>query len=72
MKTLRENMIPVAILTLWMAASAYTIDALGKMHGPRVEATMDVSVTGPMHAAARESCPSTATTAAALHQAPPT
>jgi hypothetical protein len=56
MKTLRENMIPVAILALWMAASAYTIDAVGRMHGPRVEATMDVSVTGPLHAV-HASCP---------------
>ena len=58
MKTLRENMVPVAILALWMAASAYTIDAVGRMHGPRVAATMDVTVTGPLHAA-RASCPST-------------
>jgi hypothetical protein len=65
MKTLRENMVPVAILALWMAASAYTIDALGKMHGPRVEATMDVSVTGPLHAAARESCPTQSATVTA-------
>lgn len=63
MRALRENMVPVAILTLWMAASAYTIDAVGRMHGPRVAATMDVTVTAPVHAA-RASCPNTLATAA--------
>ena len=62
MRALRENMIPVAILTFWMAASAFTIDAIGTMRGPRVEATMDVTVSAPIHAAARASCPSTAAT----------
>jgi hypothetical protein len=65
MRALRENIIPVAILTFWMAASAYTIDAIGTMRGQRVEATMDMTVSAPIHAAARTSCPSTAATATA-------
>ena len=65
MRALRENLFPVAILTFWMAASAYTIDALGTMRGRRVEATMDVTVNAPVHAAARTSCPSTVATATA-------
>ena len=60
MRTLRENMVPVAFLALWMAASAYTIDSLGRMPVPRVvQATMDVTVTAPVRAAARASCPHT-------------
>jgi len=57
MRALRENVVPVAFLALWMAASAYTIDALGRMPGPRVvQATMDLTVTAPARAAARASC----------------
>jgi hypothetical protein len=60
MKALRENFVPVAFFALWMAASAYTIDSLGRMPTPQVvQATMDVTVTAPVRAAARASCPQT-------------
>jgi hypothetical protein len=52
MRALRENFMPVAFLTVWMAASAYTIGALGSMRPSRtIAATMDVTVTAPAPAA---------------------
>ena len=61
MKTLRENMVPVAILTVWMAASAYTIEALATMRpAPRVvAATVDLTVTAPVRPTAHVACPDT-------------
>jgi hypothetical protein len=57
MRALRENVVPAAILALWMVASAYTIDALSNMRAPRVvEGSMDLTVTAPVHATAHASC----------------
>ena len=59
MRALRENFIPVALLAVWLAASAYTIDALGSMRPSRpIEATMDVTVSAPapVPASAHASC----------------
>ena len=57
MRALRENMVPVAFLAVWMAASIYTMDALASMRPSRtVAASMDVTVTAPARAAARTSC----------------
>ena len=63
MKTLRENMVPVAILTVWMAASAYTVEALATMRpAPRVvAATTDMTVTAPVRATTHLACPDTVT-----------
>ena len=66
MRALRENIVPAAFLALWMAASAYTIDALSTMRGPRViEGSMDVTVTSPVNATAHASCPEEAARVAA-------
>ena len=57
MRALRENIVPAAFLALWLAASAYTIDALSTMRGPRVvEASMDVTVTSSVDATKHASC----------------
>ena len=57
MRALRENLVPAAFLVLWMAVSAYTIDALSTMRAPRViEGSMDVTVTSPVQATAHASC----------------
>jgi hypothetical protein len=57
MRALRENIVPAAFLALWLAASAYTIDALSTMRGPRViEGTMDVTVTSTVAATKHASC----------------
>ena len=57
MRALRENIVPAAFLALWMAATAYTIDALSTMRGPRVvEASMDVTVTSSVDATKHASC----------------
>ncbi len=48
MRVLRENMVPVAFLALWLAASGYTVHALTGLRALRVvEATFDVTVTPP-------------------------
>ena len=45
MRALRENMVPVAFLAVWMAASIYTMDALASMRPSRtVAASMDVTM----------------------------
>jgi hypothetical protein len=46
MRALRENLIPVAFLALWVAVSGYTLHALKGLRALHViEATMDVTVT---------------------------
>jgi hypothetical protein len=58
MRTLHENLVPAAFLALWMAASAYTIDALSTMRAPRViQGSIELTVTPPVQAAAHASCP---------------
>jgi len=60
MRALRENVVPVAFLALWLAVSGYTLHKLGGLHGPRViEATMDLTVTPPLRSTAHASCPET-------------
>jgi hypothetical protein len=54
MRALRENVVPVAFLALWVAVSGYTLHALKGLRALRViEATMDLTVTrpAPEHAA---------------------
>jgi hypothetical protein len=54
MRLLRENVVPVAFLALWVAVSGYTLHALKGLRALRVvEATMDLTVTQParQHAA---------------------
>jgi hypothetical protein len=54
MRALRENIVPVAFLALWLAVSGYTLHALKGLRALRVvEATMDLTVTppAPHHAA---------------------
>ena len=66
MRALRENVFPAALLALWMAASAYTIDALSTVHAPRViEGSIDVTVTSPVHTTTHASCLEEATRVAA-------
>jgi hypothetical protein len=53
MRALRENVVPVAFLAVWIAVSGYTLHALQGLRVLRVvEATTDVTVTprGPHHA----------------------
>jgi hypothetical protein len=46
MRALRENLVPVAFLVLWLAVSGYTLHALKGLRALRVvEATMDLTVT---------------------------
>lgn len=46
MRALRENVVPVAFLVLWVAVSGYTLHALRGLRALRVvEATTDVTVT---------------------------
>ena len=46
MRALRENMVPVAFLALWVAVSGYTLHALKGLRALRVvERTMDLRVT---------------------------
>ena len=48
MRALRENLVPVAFLALWLAASGYTLHALRGLRALQiVEATMDLTVTPP-------------------------
>ena len=54
MRALRENVVPVAFLALWVAVSGYTLHALKGLRALRVvEATIDLTVTppAPHHAA---------------------
>ncbi len=56
MRALRENVVPVAFLALWVAVSGYTLHTLGGMRAPRVEATMDLTVTAPPSSPPRAGC----------------
>jgi hypothetical protein len=48
MKALRENVVPVAFLALWVGVSGYTLYALRGLRALRVvEATINVTVTPP-------------------------
>jgi hypothetical protein len=48
MRWLRDNVVPVAFLALWVAVSGYTLHALKGLQALRVvEATMDMTVTPP-------------------------
>ena len=48
MRALRENLIPVAFLALWVAVSGYTLHALKGLRALHVvEATIDLTVTSP-------------------------
>jgi hypothetical protein len=48
MRALRENLIPVAFLALWVAVSGYTLHALKGLRALHVvEATIDLTVTPP-------------------------
>ena len=48
MRALRENVVPVAFLVLWVAVSGYTLHALKGLRALRVvQATMDLTVTRP-------------------------
>jgi len=58
MKALRQNIVPVAFLALWVAASGYTIHSLGGLRSLRVvRATMDMTVTAPAQSPPSASCP---------------
>jgi hypothetical protein len=49
MRALRENVVPVAFLALWVAVSGYTLHALKGLRALRVvEATIDLTVTPPV------------------------
>jgi len=57
MRVFRENIVPVAFLSLWVAAAGYTIQSLEGLRSLRVvHATMDMTVTAPAPKAARASC----------------
>ena len=46
MRALRDNVVPVAFLAVWVAVSGYTLHALKGLRALRViEATTDVTVT---------------------------
>ena len=48
MRLLRENVVPVAFLALWVAVSGYTLHALKGLRALRVvEATIDLTVSAP-------------------------
>ncbi len=54
MRALRENVVPVAFLALWLAVSGYTLHALKGLRALRVvEATIDLTVTPPARHHAR-------------------
>jgi hypothetical protein len=58
MKALRQNIVPVAFLALWVAASGYTIHSLDGLRSLRVvRATMDMTVTAPAQSPPNASCP---------------
>ena len=58
MRVLRENVVPVAFLALWVAASGYTLHKLSGLHGPGVvAATMNLTVTAPIRSTAHVICP---------------
>jgi hypothetical protein len=53
MRLVRENMIPVALLALWVAVSGYTLYALKGLESLSpavVEASIDLTVTYPQFA----------------------
>ena len=52
MKLLRENIVPVAFLALWVAASGYTLHRLSGLRPAPVQATMNLTVTPHLGAAA--------------------
>jgi hypothetical protein len=57
MRAFRENIVPVAFLTLWVAASGYTVHKLEGVRALRViEATMDMTVTAPMRSTSHVTC----------------
>jgi hypothetical protein len=57
MRALRENVVPVAFLTLWVAVSGYTLHSLERLRAPRViEATMHLTVTPALRSTPRASC----------------
>jgi hypothetical protein len=57
MKALRENIVPVAFLTLWVAASGYTLHRLqGLRELGVVQATMDLTVTAPLRGTPHANC----------------
>ncbi|HYV67902.1 MAG TPA: hypothetical protein VE964_16805 [Myxococcales bacterium] len=60
MRAFRENIVPVAIISLWALAAGYTIQSLEGLRALRtVHATMDMTVTAPAYGPARAStsCP---------------
>ena len=58
MKAFRENIVPVAFLAVWMAASGYTVHALGGLQALRIiHATTDMTVTAPAQSTPHASCP---------------
>jgi hypothetical protein len=56
MKLLRENIVPVAFLALWVAASGYTLHRLSGMRAAPVQATMNLTVTPQLGGAPHASC----------------
>lgn len=57
MRALRENVVPIAFLALWVAASGYTVHKLEGLRALRVvEATMDLTVTPPLRGATHVTC----------------
>jgi hypothetical protein len=56
MKLLRENIVPVAFLALWVAASGYTLHRLSGLHAAPVQATMNLTVTPQLGSAPHASC----------------
>ena len=58
MRAFRQNIVPVAFLSLWVLAAGYTIQSFDGLRALRtVHATMDLTVTAPAHVPARASCP---------------
>jgi len=58
MKAFRGNIVPVAFLAVWIAASGYTVHALGGLQVLRViHATTDMTVTAPAQSLSHASCP---------------
>ncbi|MFL5310482.1 MAG: hypothetical protein ACJ79H_08540 [Myxococcales bacterium] len=57
MRALRENVVPVAFLALWVAASGYTLHRLAGLPAPSVvHATIDLTVTPHGGAASHAAC----------------
>ena len=56
MKVLRENLVPVAFLALWVAASGYTLHRLAGLRPSPVQATMNLTVTPQLGTAPHASC----------------